>query len=62
MPVLDFPTVGQLVATLQTYPQDAKIIIEDADTMWTINHIHHGQEKDGTVFLAGNYSEMNDKE
>ena len=56
--VLDHPTVADLVATLLAYPQDAKVIIEDADTNWTIDHIHHDMTKDGTVFLFGEYSEM----
>jgi hypothetical protein len=34
------------------------VIIEDADTNWTIDHIHHDMTKDGTVFLFGEYSEM----
>ena len=57
MAVLDFPSVGQLVAALLAYPQDAKVIIVDADTAWTINHIHHSLETDG-VNLSGEYSEM----
>lgn len=34
--VLDKPTIKEMIDMLSTLPQDMKIIIEDADTLWTI--------------------------
>lgn len=56
--ILDKPTVGDLVAFLSTLPQDMPIIIEDADTNWTIDKIHITRGKDGPISMWGSYPEM----
>ncbi len=55
-------TVKELIAVLQTYPANMKIVLMDADTGWEIPVIHHeittpldGVER---VVLSGQYSEM----
>lgn len=55
---LDKPIVADMIELLKTYPQDAALRIEDADTNWHISIIHHELIKD-TVILSGRYGEMN---
>lgn len=55
--ILRFPTVAQMIAWLQTQPQDASFRIEDPDTMWTIGLIH-ARRDDDAVWLTGEYHEM----
>jgi hypothetical protein len=55
--VLNKPTVQQVIDLLATYPPDAKFILEDADTNWTIRTVHV-REGDGEVCFYGAYSEM----
>lgn len=55
--VLDCPTVAQFIEALQALQPNAPIIIEDADTGWTIDKIHiFADEKQ--VALFGKYDEM----
>ena len=55
-------TVKELIAVLQTYPANAKIVLMDADTGWEIPVIHHAMftAPDGVerVILSGEYCEM----
>ena len=55
-------TVGELIETLNSYPHTVQIVIEDADTQWMIDKIHHdisvGRDGIRRVVLSGFYSEM----
>lgn len=55
-------TVGELIETLSSYPHTVQIVIEDADTQWLIDTIHHdisvGSDGIRRVVLSGLYSEM----
>jgi hypothetical protein len=52
------PTVGDVIAFLQTLPPDAPFRIEDADTSWTISTIHTRIDGGGVVWFLGEYPEM----
>lgn len=56
--VVKNPTVAELIAKLQTYPQDAVVNMVDADTNWTIDIVHMLRDTDGVVWLWGEYYEM----
>lgn len=55
---LDRPTVADLIRKLSTYPADMPVRLQDADTDWTICIIHFSVEKEKTLFLGGEYCEM----
>lgn len=52
------PTVEQLIEALRQLDPKATIIIEDADTCWTIDRIHLRIDTTGRVVLFGEYCEM----
>lgn len=55
--ILDKPTVADVIAYLQTLPQDAPLRLYDADTGYTITKVHIDRAADGFVWLFGDYAE-----
>lgn len=66
---IERPTIGQFIEFLKRFPVDLPLRIIDADTDWIIDIIHaqnyrkrFGKIIDtGTVYLSGDYGEMDDE-
>ena len=66
---IERPTIGQFIEFLKQFPVEAPLRIVDADTEWIIDIIHaqnyrkrFGEIIDiGTIYLSGDYGEMDDE-
>lgn len=54
--------VKELLAKLQDYPGNVRVLIHDADTGWFLEILDVHVSLSGNVLIGGNYSHMDDEE